>query len=67
MPWTLTCDDLFDRDSTPSVQATGDDLFAGVTLLWKLHLLEGLQDDGQRTFSGFELRSGAPTRRVDVD
>jgi hypothetical protein len=28
MPWTLTCGDLFDRDSTPSVQATGEELRA---------------------------------------
>ena len=48
--WTLTYDDLFDREATPTVQATGADLLEGLTLLWNLHLREGVQDDGQRTF-----------------
>ncbi len=67
MPWTLTCGDLFDRDSTPSVQATGSELLAGLMGLWKLHLREGLQEDGQRTLCCFDLRWGVPPRSADVD
>lgn len=67
MQWILTYDDLFDREATPTVQATGADLLEGLTLLWNLHLREGSQDDGQRTFSRFDLRWGEPTASAEVD
>lgn len=67
MPWNLTCTDLFDRDAAPTLQATGTDLIEGLTLLWQLHLREGVQDDGQRTFCHFDLRWGGPAASADVD
>lgn len=33
MPWILTYDDLFDREATPTVQATGAELLEGMTPL----------------------------------
>ncbi len=54
--WTLTSADLFDRECEPTLEAKGSDLLEGLTLLWHKHLREGLQDDGQRTFSRFDLR-----------
>lgn len=67
MPWILTYDDLFDREATPTVQATGAELLEGMTPLWNLHLREGSQDDGQRTFCRFDLRWGEPTASAEVD
>ncbi len=67
MQWILTYDDLFDREAAPTVQATGTELLEGLTQLWSLHLREGLQDDGQRTFCRFDLRWGEPTASTDVD
>jgi hypothetical protein len=53
------------------VEAKGADLLEGLALLWDKHLREGLQDDGQRTFSRFDLRwgklPGVAATAADVD
>lgn len=70
MEWILTCDDLFDRECPPMVEAEGKDLLDGLTLLWSKHLREGLQDDGQRTFCRFGLswsEAGVTVAATDVD
>lgn len=60
----LWASDLFDRDSSPSLQRTFTSLTEGLEALWRAMLDEGLQDDGRPTFTDFVLRG--PSTRVTL-
>lgn len=57
-PWTLWSFDTFDRDSEPSVEASGPRFTDGLSALWEHALLEGIDDAGNATFSYFALDWG---------
>lgn len=48
--------DLFDRESAPSLERRFTELDAALRELWRLVLEEGVQDDGRPTFTDFQLR-----------
>ena len=52
----LWSSDLFDRDSTPSLEAGFSTIPEGLKALWDHVLGEGVQDDGRPTFTDFQLR-----------
>jgi hypothetical protein len=65
--WQLWHSDTFDRDSSPSLQASGEDIRRGLYELWLYTLREGIQDNGSASFSYFYLTWGnTATSRVDV-
>jgi hypothetical protein len=65
--WQLWHTDTFDRDSSASLQASGEDLLRGLYELWFYTLKEGIQDNGSASFSYFHLMWGdAPSARMDV-
>jgi len=55
MGWHLSSADLFDRECPAMDEGHGDNLVDGLALLWKSHLREGFLDDGQRSFTSFDL------------
>lgn len=65
--WQLWHRDTFDRDSPLSLQTTGTSIAQGLVELWYYTLKEGLLDNGNASFSHFQLTWGnAPATRVDV-
>jgi hypothetical protein len=65
--WQLWHSDTFDRDSSPSLQASGEDIREGLSELWLHTLREGIQENGSASFSCFYLTWGnTPACRVDV-
>jgi len=54
----LWSSDLFDRESSPSLEGTFSQLEAGLETLWTHVLDEGVLDDGRPTFVDFQLRVG---------
>lgn len=66
--WQLWHIDTFDRESPPSVQASGRDILHGLHELWRYTLNEGIQENGNASFSAFYLIWGkAAITRIDVD
>ena len=64
--WPLWHYDTFDADSSPSLQASGQDILQGLYALWLHTLKEGIQDNGSASFSSFHLTWGnTPSARVD--
>ena len=65
--WQLWHSDTFDRDSPPSLQASGEDIRRGLYELWLCTLREGIQQNGSASFSYFYLTWGNTAAcRVDV-
>ena len=65
--WQLWHSDMFDRESAPSLEASGMNIIQGLYELWRYTLKEGIQDNGSASFSRFRLTWGnAPTTRVEV-
>lgn len=58
-PWQLWHSDTFDRDDPPSLQTTGMDIVEGLSELWRYTLKEGILDNGDASFSRFQLMWGA--------
>ena len=66
-PWQLWYSDTFDRESSPSVEASGKDILRGLYELWRYTLNEGIQENGSASFSYFYLTWGqAAFARIDV-
>lgn len=53
--WQLWHQDVFDRECPPSIEASGDELAAGLRALWTSYLRSGVQHGGIKTFSRFHL------------
>src|SRR5688572_4989598 len=65
--WQLWHSDMFDRESAPSLEASGMNIIQGLYELWLYTLKEGIQDNGSASFSYFRLTWGnAPSTRVEV-
>jgi hypothetical protein len=65
--WQLWYIDIFDRDSQPSLQASGENILRGLYELWRYTLKEGVQDNGSASFSRFHLTWGkTASTRGDV-
>ena len=65
--WQLWHSDTFDRDSLPSLQASGPNIIQGLYELWLYTLKEGILDNGSASFSRFQLTWGnTASTRVDV-
>jgi len=65
--WQLWHSDMFDRESAPSLEASGMNIIQGLYELWRYTLKEGIQDNGSASFSRFRLTWGnTPTTRVEV-
>lgn len=56
--WELWAIDLFDREATPSREASGTGMLEGLTELWRRALEESYLDDGRPTFTAFTLTCG---------
>lgn len=63
--WHLVSRDLFDRESPAQVEASSSSVQGALASLWDAVLSQGVQDDGQPTFTAFELRS-PQGRRVAI-
>ncbi|MDP1829656.1 MAG: hypothetical protein Q8L48_40700 [Archangium sp.] len=60
--------DLFDREADPSLESGHAELDGALRALWKLVLEQGVQDDGQPTFTDFQLRlEGRPSVFIPRD
>lgn len=55
--YELWSSDLFDRESSPSLEESSERLERALESLWRRVLEQGVQDDGQPTFTEFQLRS----------
>jgi hypothetical protein len=55
MGWHLSSSDLFDRECPAMDEGHGENLADGLARLWESHLREGFLDDGQRSFTSFDL------------
>lgn len=65
--WQLWHHDMFDRDSSPFLQASGTNIVQGLYELWLCTLKEGILENGSASFSRFHLTWGkTATARVDV-
>jgi len=65
--WQLWHHDMFDRDSSPSLQASGTNIVQGLYELWLYTLQEGILENGSASFSRFHLTWGeTASARVDV-
>ena len=65
--WQLWHNDMFDRDSLPSLQASGTNIIQGLYELWLYTLKEGILENGSASFSRFHLTWGnTASSRVDV-
>jgi hypothetical protein len=65
--WQLWHSDLFDRDSPPSLQASGTNIIQGLYELWLHTLKEGLLENGSASFSRFHLTWGnTASTRVEI-
>lgn len=65
--WRLWHSDTFDRDSAPSLQASGTGIVQGLYELWLYTLKEGILDSGSSSFSRFHLTWGnTPVARVEI-
>lgn len=65
--WQLWHLDTFDRDASPSLERSGVGIISGLCELWRLTLLEAVNQDGSTTFSRFHLTWGeTPVTRVDI-
>ena len=65
--WQLWHSDMFDRDSLPSLQASGTNIMQGLYELWLYTLKEGILDNGSASFSRFQLTWGnTASTRADV-
>jgi hypothetical protein len=53
--WKLWYQDLFDRESPRQIEASGTNLLEGLIELWKRHLQETVQAEGQKGFARFNL------------
>jgi hypothetical protein len=56
--WKLHATDSFDREAPASCEAEGRGLVAGLELLWRKYLGEGVNEEGTPTFTDFELSWG---------
>ena len=67
--WKVWWEDLFDRETPPSVEVTGRGLVKGLTELWARYLSETLQPNGWEGFSRFWLwwRQGGKSIRIVGD
>lgn len=63
----LWSNDLFDRESAPSLEGTFSSLPDGLVALWRKTLEQGVQDDGRPTFTEFSLRGEGRTRFLPRD
>lgn len=67
LPWTLWCQDTFDRESPPTLEAAGERFTDGLVALWRHTLIEGIDEAGNATFSSFVLTWGeAWAERADA-
>ena len=65
--WQLWYGDTFERDSLPSLQASGTNIIQGLYELWLHTLKEGILDNGNASFSRFQLTWGnTAATRADV-
>jgi hypothetical protein len=65
--WQLWYIDSFDRDTLPSLQASGINIVHGLYQLWLYMLNEGILENGSASFSYFYLTWGnTPVTRVDI-
>src|SRR5215207_2447181 len=65
--WQLWHSDMFDRDSLPSLQASGTNIVHGLYELWLYTLKEAILDNGSASFSRFQLTWGnTASTRADV-
>ena len=65
--WQLWHSDTFDRDSVPSLQASGSNIIQGLYELWLHTLNEAILENGSASFSRFHLTWGnTAAARVDV-
>jgi hypothetical protein len=65
--WQLWHRDMFDRDAPLSLQTTGTDVVQGLYELWRYTLKEGILDNGNASFSRFQLTWGnTPATRADI-
>jgi hypothetical protein len=59
--------DLFDRESSPFLQASGTNIVQGLYELWLYTLKEGILNTGSASFSRFQLTWGnTASTRVDI-
>ena len=65
--WTLHAHDLFDRQDSPQVVASGLELVPALRLLWYRTLNERIGPAGERLFTGFQLWRGANRTAVPDD
>ena len=67
--WKIWWEDMFDRETPPSVEVTGRGLVKGLIELWARYLLETLQPNGWEGFSRFWLwwKQGGKSIRIDGD
>ncbi|MDA1013512.1 MAG: hypothetical protein O3A00_03545 [Planctomycetota bacterium] len=54
--WEIWAHDRFDRECPPQKELTGRGLVSGLRELWRRHLIETVQPDGQTGFIHFNLR-----------
>ena len=65
--WQIWHYDTFDRDASPTLQSSGENIIQGLYQLWLYTLSEGILDNGNASFSYFHLAWGpSATTRVDV-
>ena len=65
--WQLWQSDTFDRDAPFALQATGKNIVLGLYKLWHYTLNEGILDDGNASFSRFQLTWGiTPATRAGI-
>ena len=65
--WQLWHSDMFDRDSPPSLQASGTNIVHGLYELWLYTLKEAILDNGRASFSRFQLMWGnTASMRADI-
>ena len=65
--WQLWHQDTFDRETPRRIDASGDDLLAGLVQLWARHLFESVQTNGNKGFSRFNLWLLKERQRIEVN
>lgn len=65
--WQLRHHDTFDRDASPALQSSGENIIQGLYQLWLYTLSEAILDNGNASFSYFHLTWGnSAAARVDI-
>jgi hypothetical protein len=64
--WKLWYQDMFDRDTPVSLEDHGENILEGLYGLWYRVLMEGIQDNGNASFSYFFLTSDEGRCKLDT-